>query len=371
MKKKALWIPLGILLIVFVAILGGVSALLLENFGVFGQERTAESTEPEVVQNIVEEDISVDRWIASTVAETVVGVSNMASMLGIDGAAAAVEAGAGSGVIVDSRGYIITNNHVIANSESIVVTLADGSQHDAKVIGADVRTDLALLKITVDNLPAAKLGDSGSLEVGEKAVAIGNPGGLDFARSVTAGIISGLERSLVTEDGIRFKLIQTDAAINPGNSGGALVNSQGEVIGINTIKISEAGFEGMGFALPINLVKEVMTELMENGRVERPALGVYLMRNIDSELNDYFQFGTDHGVLITVQEGGPADLAGLAEYDIIIAIDGEAVTDVYDFQEEIFRRKVGDRVTLRFVRDGKELETTVILGELQEEDSES
>lgn len=369
-KRKAIWIIASVLVIMVTAALGGFCALALENSGVFGSEEPQEEVvEPQT--EVVEEEMTVDRWIASTVSDTVVGVSNMASMLGIDGSTSVVEAGAGSGVIVDSRGYIVTNNHVIDKSESIVVTLADGSQHAAKLVGSDAYTDIALLKINVDDLPAATLGNSDLLEVGDKAVAIGNPGGLDFAGSVTSGIISGLDRPLVTEEGIRFKLVQTDAAINPGNSGGALVNREGEVIGINTIKISEAGFEGMGFALPANLVKEIMAELLEKGKITRPALGVYLLRNIDAELNAYFKFGTDHGVLISVQEDGPADLAGLAEYDIIVSIDGEDVTDVYDCQETIFGHQVGDSVVINFVRDGEQLETTVKLGELQEEEDES
>ncbi|MGE5422710.1 MAG: S1C family serine protease, partial [Ignavibacteriales bacterium] len=205
----------------------------------------------------------------------------------------------GSGVVLDSSGYIVTNNHVVADSDRYQVVLANSQKKSARLIGRDQRTDLALLKVDGVRLTPAKLGDSSKLAVGETVVAIGNPLGLRFARSVTAGVISGLNRVLTTEQGFVFKLIQTDAAINPGNSGGALSNLNGEVVGINTIKISVQGFEGMGFAIPSNQVKEVLKELRSNGRVVRPIAGLKIVSEITAEEADYYNLPVKQGVTIT------------------------------------------------------------------------
>ncbi|MDD2497806.1 MAG: trypsin-like peptidase domain-containing protein, partial [Desulfitobacteriaceae bacterium] len=222
--------------------------------------------------------------IAEQVGPAVVGISNLDVYSDFFRGEQEVEQGTGSGVIFDSAGYIVTNNHVVAGAAKLMVSLADGRQIPAEIVGTDARTDLAVIKIKADNLTVAKFGNSDDLRVGEIALAIGNPGGAEFARSVTQGIISGLNRLLVTEEGLQFRLIQTDAAINPGNSGGALVDIKGRVVGINSIKIARTGFEGMGFAIPSNTVQGIVSDLIKYKRVIRPALGVYMVRDVDKEL---------------------------------------------------------------------------------------
>ncbi|MEE0777008.1 MAG: trypsin-like peptidase domain-containing protein [Bacillota bacterium] len=364
MRKKGISLWLCSLLMLMTAFIGGFFAI-----GFYEALAAAdEEILPDITAGNQTSEVSTVSQVAASVGDAVVGISNLAQTETILGSEE-IEAGIGSGVIIDSRGYIVTNNHVIENAGRVSVTLADGSQKDAEIVGADPRTDLALIKIEGSGLPTAALGDSNEVAVGETAIAIGNPGGLDFARSVTSGIISGLDRPLTTDEGIRFKLIQTDAAINPGNSGGALVNTRGQVIGINTVKITQSGFEGMGFAIPSNLVDEVVRQLMDTGKVTRAAMGVSLLRTVDEEYNEYRNVGTDHGVLISVQEGSPAAQAGLLDYDIITAVDNTEISDVYHLQEIIFEHKVGDTVTLKVLRSGETKEVTVTLGELKEETS--
>ena len=246
----------------------------------------------------------------------------------------------------------------------MIVSLADGRQVEAEIVGTDPRTDLAVIKINANNLTVARFGNSDDLRVGDLAIAIGNPGGAEFARSVTQGIISGLNRLLVTEEGLQFRLIQTDAAINPGNSGGALVDIKGRVVGINSIKIAREGFEGMGFAIPSNTVQDIVSDLIKYKKVIRPALGVYMIRDVDKELAEYNDLGVDYGVLVDPQPGGPSAEAGMKRYDIIIQIDGKKITNRFDLQNEVFDKKVGDTISVVVVRNGDKVELSVKLGEL-------
>ena len=204
---------------------------------------------------------------AKKVGPAVVGITNKALVRDYFNRTQLVEQGSGSGVIYSKDGLIATNNHVVAGAQEIVVSLPDGKTYNGKVLGTDPNTDLAVVKIDADEeLPVAEFGDSDSLMVGEPAIAIGNPLGMEFRGSVTAGVISALNRSLDMGER-RFRLIQTDAAINPGNSGGALVNADGQVIGINSAKIAASGVEGIGFAIPINEAKPILKELAEKGRI--------------------------------------------------------------------------------------------------------
>ena len=307
---------------------------------------------------------TVYQEIYKQVGPAVVGVSNYDSYRDFFTGVQERETGTGSGVIFDADGYIVTNYHVIEGASKVVVTLSDGSQEEATLIGGDKRSDLAVIKIEKNNLPTAKLGSSASLRDGEIVVAIGNPGGADFARSITHGIISGLDRLITTSEGLSFRLIQTDAAINPGNSGGALINMNGEVIGINSIKISQSGYEGMGFAIPIDTVKEVIEELMAHGEVIRPALGVTMLGEIDEAVADYNHLAVDYGVLVVPQQNGPAAKAGMQQYDIIIALDGVKITSTYELQTELFQHKPGDTVKVTVSRNGQEVECSVTLGKL-------
>jgi len=285
--------------------------------------------------------------------------------------------GQGSGFIIDRGGYILTNNHVVENAQKITVTLADGQKLAATLVGRDAISDLAVIKISEKNIDVATLGDSNRLKVGQKAIAIGNPFGL--GHTLTTGIVSALNRSIITSDNVQIdNLIQTDTAINPGNSGGPLLNSSGEVIGINTVIYSlSGGYEGIGFAIPINKAKEIAAELIATGRVARPWLGIEQI-NI-SELSGYLDFGVEKGILIIQTiSGSPAYESGLrggnrtviiGRYrlpvggDIITAIDNDPISDDKDLDRALGKKKVGDTVRVKVYRNGDLLEIPVTLME--------
>ena len=347
------------------ALIGGFFALIFEGKANdfkesrdLAQSRAEESTFGEA------DDEMNGSEVAQKILPSVVGI-RAAGTVSANGIAAAAES-SGSGVIIDDRGYIVTNYHVIADCETVSAVFADNSEAKAEIIGYDRRTDLALLKAEKEGLTAAEFADK-EPEVGEAAYAVGNPGGPEFAGTVTKGIISGVIRTLVTDDGSTFSLIQTDAAINPGNSGGALCDEHGEVVGINALKISEIGFEGMGFAIPADTVREIVGELLEKGSVQRGALGVYLICTIDETIAADYNTGIDHGVIIMPQENSAAEKAGLKDYDIITALNGEAVTDMYDLQQKVFAMDAGDTVTITVFRNGVSQDYTIVLEELKEE----
>ncbi len=307
--------------------------------------------------------------IAQAVSPAVVGIINkqqggFLSRIGEDVT--------GSGVVFDSgNGYIVTNNHVVQGASRILVTLADGRELAADLVGRDPYTDLAVLQVQAPDLVAASFGDSEQVSVGETAVAIGNPLGIKFARSVTVGVISGLNRQLTTEEGNAYQLIQTDAAINPGNSGGALVNVKGEIIGINTVKIAIQGFEGMGFAIPINQVKTVIDSLVKEKQIVRPALGVKLLGEVTADSAAYYQLPVDYGVVIEVHRSGPADKAGLLDLDIIVAVDEQVIRTATELHSLIAQHQVGDTVSVKLFRQSspsnnqyQELTIPVTLGRL-------
>jgi len=265
----------------------------------------------------------------------------------------------GSGIIVSKDGYIMTNYHVVeyadeksgSSSNTILeVFLPDKRQVKAKFIGGDKENDLAVIKIDLSDLPVAELGDSSALEVGEQAVAIGNPLGMDFAGSVTVGVISALNRTVETDNKI-LTLIQTDAAINPGNSGGALVNSKGQVIGINTIKISQAGVEGLGFAIPINDAKPIVDQLIMFGYVKgRPLVGIS-----GQEITEVMskQYNLPVGVYIAqVTSGSGADKAGITKGDVLVSLGGIEVKSMSDLNAVKKEHKAGDTVDAVIVRNG-------------------
>lgn len=263
-----------------------------------------------------------------------------------------VEQGSGSGIIVSKDGYIVTNQHVIDGATEISVILNTGDEITAKLIGQDTKTDLAVLKIDTDSeLTAATLGDSSSVQVGELAVAIGNPMGMEFSGSVTAGIISAVNRTMTIEDKT-YNLLQTDAAINSGNSGGALINQYGEVIGINSVKLSSTGVEGMGFAIAISEAKPIIDDLMQTGYVTgRPLVGISIQ-------------STPYGLFVaSVQDGSGAAEAGMQVGDMIISVDGTEVDSTEKINEIRDTKKPGD--TLKFVisRNGEKQEITVTLKE--------
>lgn len=280
--------------------------------------------------------------------------------------------GTGSGVVVTRDGYIITNNHVIqdADETGITVALSDNRRFQATLIGTDPTTDLAVIKIEVDGLPAAALGNSDDLEVGQWVLAIGNPFGLNS--TVTAGIVSALGRGQLdiikeTSYGIE-NFIQTDAAINPGNSGGALVNLRGEVVGINTaIATTNARFQGYGFAIPVNLAKVVVQDLIVHGKVSRGYIGVQIT-TVDATMADAIGLSKTQGVLVqSVVSGGAAAEAGIRDGDVILSVDGKEVNAANELQSVIATHHPGDVVTLKVFRDGKTLEKAVSLRARPEE----
>ena len=271
--------------------------------------------------------------------------------------------GVGSGVIFKSDGYIVTNNHVIQGAKEITVSLPDGRSFKGKLVGADELTDIAVVKIEATGLPTAKFGNSDDLVVGEPAIAIGIPMGLEFQGTVTAGVISALNRTLDISER-RLKLIQTDAAISPGNSGGALVNADGEVVGINSAKISANGVEGIGFSIPINTVQEIIDQLLSNGYVVRPYLGVGIFDK-ETAARAGYTLNADKGVYVEHLElGGPANQAGVMRGDLILKIDDKETNTVADLRAAVAEHKVGDQVKLVIERDGKKETVTVTLKEM-------
>lgn len=263
-----------------------------------------------------------------------------------------VEQGSGSGIIISTDGYIVTNQHVIDGAQEVSIILNTGDEITAQIIGQDVKTDLAVLKIDTDKtLAAAVLGDSTSVQVGELAVAIGNPMGQEFSGSVTAGIISAVNRTMTIENRT-YNLLQTDAAINSGNSGGALINQYGEVIGINSVKLSESGVEGMGFAIAISEAKPIIDDLMSNGYVTgRPLVGISVQE-------------TKYGLFVaSVQENSGAADAGLQEGDLIISVDGQKVSSTTEINDLRDQKKPGDTMVFRVLRDGEQIDANVVLTE--------
>jgi serine protease Do len=277
--------------------------------------------------------------------------------------------GLGSGLIVKGDGYILTNNHVVENAEEIKVTLSTNKTYEARIVGRDPTTDVAVIKITGADFPAAPLGNSDAVEVGQWALAIGNP--MRLTSTVTAGIVSALGRNINIIPGSYSieNFIQTDAVINPGNSGGPLVNLRGEVIGINSAISTRTGFyQGYGFAIPINLAKRIMEDLIEYKRVIRPILGIQI-RNITPELAEALGLMDPIGVLVEdfTQDISPARDAGVERRDVITEVDGVKVRQTNELQSLIAQRHPGDVVELSIIRDKKPFEINVKLAERQED----
>ena len=268
--------------------------------------------------------------------------------------------GVGSGVVVDPNGYILTNSHVIGDGKvkRINVLFENGDKLEGRVLWNDSILDLAIVKVEARGLPVADLGDSDKIEVGELAVAIGNPLGLDFQRTVTSGIISGLHRSIQVEAGVMEDLIQTDASINPGNSGGPLLNSNGDVIGINTAKIRTG--EGIGFAIPINIVKPIVSQVIKEGTFDNVYIGFKgtEVERYERELN--VDLNTDKGVvIIEILPNSPAQNANLQPIDIIKQIDDQSIETMAQLRKTLYKYKVGDKATLTINRNGEQIKVEI------------
>lgn len=348
-------------------IIGGAGGYFMGNFSIVPKGSTAASSS-QMFQQTPDKNKELpavrNTAIVQAVKEVgpaVVGITTKVYDRDIFNRRVEVGTSVGSGVIFDKKGYIVTNNHVVSGSKDVNVSLSNGKTVSGTVIGTDPATDLAVVKIDgSDDLPVASFGDSDNLQVGETAIAIGNPLGLEFQGTVTVGVISALNRSLDDVDQ-RFKLIQTDAAINPGNSGGALVTADGKVVGINSAKISKEGIEGMGFAIPINQVKGIVQQLIEHGKVIRAYLGVYVADK-DIAMRYGYTWNNENGVLVMkVAENSPLSLTNVKPGDYILAIDGKKISSVKEMRDILDGHQPGDRISLTYSHNGRETNTDVLL----------
>lgn len=315
-------------------------------------------------------------YAANRVLPSIVGikveynVNSLISMFGRQTQSSTATA-TGSGIIISDDGYILTNNHIVATSSSesyyevsdatkVTVTLFnDETEYEAKIIGKDEQTDLAVIKIEKTGLSKAEFADSDSIKVGEFAMAVGNP--LGMQSSITCGVVSAVNREVTDSDGKTFKLIQTDAAINSGNSGGALVNSQGKVIGINTLKLSGTGIEGMGFAIPINSTTDITSQLIQYSKVKRPYIGI---SGLDLNEQTAKAYNLVLGVYVkTVEDFSAAEKAGLKPGDVIIEAEGKKITKMDELNEIKNTHKIGEELKIKVNRDGSEKDLTIVLGE--------
>jgi serine protease Do len=348
----------------------------IEDKAVENEDKETQADTPKYEKNVSVNVVSQVTEAVDKVSDAVVGVVNLQNSSFWD--EEAQEAGTGSGVIYKKDGnsaFIVTNHHVIEGASGVEVSLSDGTRVPAKVLGSDIWTDLAVLQIDSKHVKTvAEFGDSDAVKPGEPVIAIGNPLGLQFSGSVTQGIISGKNRSIpidLNNDGVidwNAEALQTDAAINPGNSGGALVNIDGKVIGINSMKIAQQAVEGIGLAIPINYAIPIIDNLEKYGEVRRPYMGVSLKSL--SDIATYHLQQTLHlppdvteGVaVLEVVPMSPADKAGLKQYDVIVALDDEKISDVIDLRKYLFTKKsIGDKMEITFYRDGKKQKTTMKL----------
>lgn len=354
------------------ALLGGVIAVALVPY-IYGNNFTALTNQVALNSGTTTPTLNLDEEtnfpveaIAKNTGPAVVGIANFQSKGAVFGGDGLSEVASGTGFIIDTqKGYIVTNNHVIDGAEKIVVSLADGRNLNAKLVGADDRTDLAVVQISdTKDLTAVQLGDSSQLQVGEPVVAIGNPGGQAFARSVTTGVVSATNRILDIQGESSFNLIQTDAAINPGNSGGPLVNYQGKVIGINSVKNSETGYEGMGFAIPITDALPTIQQLIAKGYASHPGLNVQIDPRYTAEYAS--QRGWPAGAYVSqVSAGGPAAGAGILAGDIITKINGTEIKSSAELTHELFKYNPGDKVSVTIYRNNKTQDVSLTLAEIK------
>ena len=315
-------------------------------------------------------------YAANKILPSIVGIKieytiNATSIFGRTGTSTATASG--SGIIISEDGYILTNNHVVSSSSSetssyyqiseatkVTVTLFnDDTEYEAKIVGQDEQTDLAVIKIEKSGLTKAEFADSDDVKVGEFAMAVGNP--VNMTSTVTTGIISAVNRKITDSDGKTYKCIQTDAAINSGNSGGALVNSEGKVIGINTLKLSGTGIEGIGFAIPINSTTDITSQLIQYSKVKRPYIGI---SGIDLDESTAKKYNLVIGVYVkSIEDFSAAEKAGLKASDVIVEADGKAIQTMDELNEIKNSHQIGDNMTLKINRNGLEKEITLTLGE--------
>lgn len=355
-----------IIVSVISAIIGGVIGAYIAPTYLYGKyiDYPYINQSPEKIEIIAKnKELNVISAVAQKAMPSVVGITTVSVQRDLFFGSRRSQ-GLGTGVIVESNGFILTNSHVVDNgsAQEVQVLLNDGETLEAEVLWNDVSLDLAVIKVDAANLPVAELGESDNLVVGETAIAIGNPLGLSFERSVTAGIISGLNRSVpISEYESIDGLIQTDASINPGNSGGPLLNSRGQIIGINTAKIQSG--EGLGFAIPINTAKPIVDEFIEKGEFKKVYLGIrpYDVEQVEASYGDIE--GVDSGVFIwKVYEGSSAAMAGMRNGDVLVLMGGVEIKTVRQLLTELYKYRPGDETTIGIVRDGEEMELRVMFG---------
>jgi S1-C subfamily serine protease len=270
--------------------------------------------------------------------------------------------GMGSGIIMDAKGHIMTNNHIVEGAEKIEVTLFDGRKFDGTMVGTDPTSDIAVVKVSDGSLPPARLGDAADIRVGQTAIAIGNPFGfLLRGPTVTVGVISALHRTIQAERGVFENLMQTDAHINPGNSGGPLVNARGEVIGINSANIPFA--QGIGFSIPMTMARRIADELIKNGKIVRPWLGI-LGVGVNPQISQYYGLPVDKGILVTrVFPNSPAAGAGIAPGDMILSADKKELNEMDELSKEVKGKNVGDEIDIIVMRGPMKRELDIKLAE--------
>lgn len=362
-------VTLTVILIIVVALISIFLYDIYINIDVYSNEQALNSGAIRLSYNEQENQVQNNKSdfnVLENVVKCVVGISkikNTGSSIFLNNSTE--DLGLGTGMIVSSKGYILTNWHVAGNKySSCYVTLENGSVYSGTVTWADSDLDLAIVKISATNLESVTLGDSDNIKLGEQTYAIGNPIGVEFQRTVTSGIISGIDRTIKIDDenGTSYMedLIQTDATINPGNSGGPLINSKGEVIGINSVKIENA--EGIGFAIPINIVKPIIESFDTNGSFEEANIGIFAYdKSVIPYLNSSLKF--DSGIYVAqIAKNGPSYNSGLKEGDVITKIDDIAINKMSELRIYIYTKKVGDEVKLTILRNNREYNIQIKLG---------
>lgn len=350
--------------------------LINTNYSFTNQGSNSSENNGYIAQTSLEDYSGTSVYAANKILPSIVGikveynVNSLISMFGSKGQTSTATA-SGSGIIISEDGYILTNNHIVATSSSesyyevseatkLTVTLFnDETEYEAKIVGTDEQTDLAVIKIEKSGLSKAEFADSDSIKVGEFAMAVGNP--LGMQSSITCGVISAINRDVTDSDGKQYNLIQTDAAINSGNSGGALVNSEGKVIGINTLKLSGTGIEGMGFAIPINSTTDITSQLIQYSKVKRPYIGI---SGIDLDEKTAKNYNLVTGIYVkSIDDFSAGEKAGIKIGDVIIEADGKKVSKMDELNEIKNSHKIGDEMKIKVNRDGQEKELTITLGE--------
>ena len=367
--KKSYGLGTVILSVVLAAVVGAVSSFFIMPYFSSGtstdNEKTSLFTPNNVSINIDETAESVVEAVAVKVTPSVVGIRTTTSVVSFFGGGNE-QSGEGSGVIYSSDGYIITNYHVIAdatkNSGGKIEVFLDSnteSSHTAQVVGYNISTDLAVIKIDANGLTKAEIGKSEDLKVGQYVITVGNPGGLEFMDSVTYGVISGLDRVVSSDSDL--KLIQTDAAINPGNSGGALVNTKGQLVGINSSKIVSEEYEGMGFAIPVKTVIEVCDGIIERENAPEPYIGISISERYTADVLSFYGYPSG-AVVLSVAEGSPAESAGVRRGDIITKFNGVTISDYEVYEQLLAECSPNEKVAAEIYRSGRYYSTEITVG---------